>query len=236
MHTIIPGMINATQGDYALWRDGRLRSSQRPRAVCFQPHRFSGWTRRPRSMRPRRVFRPKGTLKGRSAAIAMRSARNCQIWATKVAIRHGNRPVRRQSSWHDEARLLEGRAMHARTDVPWRYLNQGGMARMNPRCASVSGSAADSAPSVNGPTTDRDSRGGLRYFRVISHEVLFRDIGQHNSCSFSGEQVINRLVLLCGGCLRDRLVPFFGYGKFGVHVKNHPRKDGFFVPRRFWPK
>ncbi|EAP82256.1 hypothetical protein NAS141_10961 [Sulfitobacter sp. NAS-14.1] len=69
-----------------------------------------------------------------------------------------------------------------------------------------------------------------RFARVIGHEVLLGHIGHVIALFVFGQQVIIGLVFLGAAVFRNSLIPFFGIGKFGVHVKNHPSEGMFFVP------
>lgn len=68
-----------------------------------------------------------------------------------------------------------------------------------------------------------------RLARIIGNKVLFRNVGHIKTLIVFGQQVIKRLVLDRAAFLGNRLVPVFGVGKNGIHVKDHAAKRVFLV-------
>ena len=60
-----------------------------------------------------------------------------------------------------------------------------------------------------------------RVFAVVEHQVLLAHIGDVAALRILGEQMVKGLVLGRAQRLRDRLVPFFAIGEFGIDIEHH---------------
>ncbi|AEM42122.1 hypothetical protein KVU_2283 [Ketogulonicigenium vulgare WSH-001] len=64
----------------------------------------------------------------------------------------------------------------------------------------------------------------------VQHQVLLGHIGDVIGFGAFGQQVIERLIFAGADVFGDRLIPAFGIGEFGVHIKDHTAELMHAVP------